>query len=769
MLLASPNFERNLDTYLGSPDRGLNRRLRLAERSTLLYLLRTACKTSPFSTLTAVAHGRFEGVDSGASPERPLFVPNMEKKSVSRLNVAVLSRVSVALLACRKLLDFLPLQLKPDCRLEGNRVRFSRRMVTFLDDAEPLTMSVKEASFQLPLSATLGALYDMMNGGCELSMRQLAELLAAKSGAGLKEIEDLLRVFVGLDLLFAPPLRPVLDSINPAEHYCEKLESLDIRRLGPALELLRGASKSANLYGASSLSERPRLLQEIGRQLTGVFEQMGAPAAPLPPTLVYEDCTVGSGPFPANEIEWRSMGGSLAVFQRLLPLFDTMLPPRMAMKGVFRIMWGEGRRCDDVRAFAELFYQDYHAPYWRAQSNGGITDESGNLRPALNVFHSPEITLIDRGRQEFADYLRRRAAEDAGAHEITLSSEALLQIAARLPATVPALQSHSFFAQPALTADGPRLVLNNVYGGLTQMMSRFVHLFEASGNACFYKGLASTLEAIQPPDAIFAEILGGHDNNLNLHPPLTRYELVMPGEQSARAPEDQIAVDDLCLEHDASSDVLRLSSKRLRREIIPVYLGFLVPIFLPELQQVLCNFSSPGFSLSVSLWAGVKGSSNAEGIEFFPRLRLDSVVLERATWHVPAALIPHREDARSDADWFLRVARWRRQHGFPQHVFVRPGRTQSDENDADADGGAIRLMRKPMYVDFDNYFTLSLLDRLASTFRGRLIFAEMLPTAEQAWVRDSGGAYVSELLLELNSTERVENREQTLAQYSYLL
>jgi len=291
------------------------------------------------------------------------------------------------------------------------------------------------------------------------------------------------------------------------------------------------------------------------------------------------------------------------------------------------------------------------------------------------------------------------------------------------------------------------------------MMSRFVHLFEAAGDTSFYKGLAGTLAAIEPPGAVFAEILGGHDNNLNLHPSLTRYELVMPGEQSARRPEDRIPVDDLYLEHDASRDVLRLFSKRLGKEVIPVYLGFLVPIFLPELQQVLCNFSSPGFSLSVSLWSGVKGSGGVDAIEFFPRIRLDRVVLERAAWHVPAEMVPHREDARGDADWFLQVARWRRQQGLPQHVFVRPGHALKNQNEADADGGATRLMRKPMYVDFDNYFTLSLLDRLSTAFRGELIFTEMLPTAEQVWVRGNGAGYVSELLLELNYTPGVDHRE----------
>ena len=61
LLLASPTLDGQLDAYLAGPGSGTraDKRTRRIERSVLSYLYRTACKTSPFSTFTAVAAGRF--------------------------------------------------------------------------------------------------------------------------------------------------------------------------------------------------------------------------------------------------------------------------------------------------------------------------------------------------------------------------------------------------------------------------------------------------------------------------------------------------------------------------------------------------------------------------------------------------------------------------------------------------------------------------------------------------------------------------------------
>jgi hypothetical protein len=59
-LLSSPLLDDAISAYIGSDNLQLNREARTVERSLVEYLLRTACKTSPFSTLTSVCLGTFE-------------------------------------------------------------------------------------------------------------------------------------------------------------------------------------------------------------------------------------------------------------------------------------------------------------------------------------------------------------------------------------------------------------------------------------------------------------------------------------------------------------------------------------------------------------------------------------------------------------------------------------------------------------------------------------------------------------------------------------
>ncbi|MFD1271513.1 lantibiotic dehydratase [Streptomyces kaempferi] len=62
LLLASPTLEERLDAFAADPadPAGVpGKRTRKMERSLLSYVYRTACKTSPFSTLTGVALGTF--------------------------------------------------------------------------------------------------------------------------------------------------------------------------------------------------------------------------------------------------------------------------------------------------------------------------------------------------------------------------------------------------------------------------------------------------------------------------------------------------------------------------------------------------------------------------------------------------------------------------------------------------------------------------------------------------------------------------------------
>jgi Lantibiotic dehydratase, N terminus len=110
-----------------------------------------------------------------------------------------------------------------------------------------------------------------------------------------------------------------------------------------------------------------------------------------------------------------------------------------------------------------------------------------------------------------------------------------------------------------------------------------------------------------------------------------------------------------------------------------------------------------------------------------PRVTIDDVVIARATWRIaPAELAwPALEEPTAR---FVAARRWARSLGMPRWVFVK---TPEEV--------------KPVYVDFDSTIYVEM---LAKQLRGASAasLSEMLPTAEQAWVLDAGGAhYAAEL------------------------
>jgi hypothetical protein len=353
-------------------------------------------------------------------------------------------------------------------------------------------------------------------------------------------------------------------------------------------------------------------------------------------------------------------------------------------------------------------------------------------------------------------------------------------------------------------------VINRVYSGLTQMFSRFVYPLAEQGDDRIAADLRENLEQLQPSGTIFAELQGGYDTNLNMHPIVTRYEIVCPGDRSSRPLAEQILLSDLSIQHDRQSNTIHLHSKRLQKEIIPLYLGFLLPTALPQLRQVLINFSCPSFSTPY-FWIGVKGGPKVGNtIAFYPRIRYGDVILQRAMWKINPEYLPKRAPTESDADYFLAITRWHKENNLPRRVFVtpdsfsppskpppeaaadaekkneNPGEEQlpvalaeaepieaeqptedpgeqpaaeatgenekKKENARDKD--ADQLVRKPMYLDFENSFNVQLLERVLTRSKSRLVMTEMLPDKDDLWLRHREQSYVTEFILELSRSQR---------------
>lgn len=127
----------------------------------------------------------------------------------------------------------------------------------------------------------------------------------------------------------------------------------------------------------------------------------------------------------------------------------------------------------------------------------------------------------------------------------------------------------------------------------------------------------------------------------------------------------------------------------------------------------------------------VNGFGMVEPRPHTPRVSIDSLVVAREAWRVPAA--EFRIGAAGELAEFLAVRRLATALGLPRRVFVQaPGEP------------------KPCYVDLLSPPLTQLLVRIAGRAgdEDQLTFSEMLPGPESAWLADTAGdRYVSELRL----------------------
>lgn len=759
VLVASPLLHQAIDGYLASDITQLDREARTVERSLLAYLFRATCKTSPFSTFTPVCLGVCA---TGGSPTDALELEldSVEKHSFTRFNMTILSRLSAQILACLEIRKALPVQITNGWQLQNGYIRYVRRkpVIDIRDLESPVPADfIQEHLMQLPVGALLSRLLEHMSGSRQEPLGSiLAHLCAYRPYQGAEAmVEEYLQHLLRLGFLIVPAFQVDIHHDRLLAAYCQNLRAIATPQTHALAHHLDTIDVRVDAYARASLAERTVLLAEIKQvvQQCAVVLNASQRSLFLPGTLLYEDTTLAPQRLVIHQDQesWTIILASLHEFQQLLPIFDERLPHKMMTRGYFQARYGVGQHCDDFFAFCDRLKQEFLRLL--QQDDLQAFDEQGNFTGRPDYFHQPEMQLLNQARLQVAEYVQRAyQALPAGRQELLLGEDFFQTLAPLVPREAQDVQSVTFLSHFARVQHEPLLILNRVYPGLTTMFSRFVYCFAEDRSAALLATLRTTLEQSQPPGTVFAELKGGYDaTNLNLHPALTPYELVCPGELSTRPHAEQIPLEDLCIQDNTDAGCLILFSKRLKKRIIPLYLGFLVPAALPEIQQVLLSFSYLT-SCTLDLWQGTKllGVPDAERpLIFAPRLRYKHLVVQRATWNVSGSLLPRRERGATDADFSLAVARWRKKLGLPANVFCAPLHAS-----AGPQTGPPPRRLKPLYVDFENYFSVLLLEATIKNTNEAFVFTEMLPEPDQLWFKHDDLAYVSEIVLEISRTGR---------------
>ncbi|WP_431782455.1 lantibiotic dehydratase [Streptomyces chumphonensis] len=731
VLLASPSLDAQLDGYLRAGDGPPDKRQRKIERSLLAYLYRTACKTSPFSTFTALALGDFTGSGTGAGREVRV---DGAWHSHPRLNVVALGRLTDAVLADPARCADLPVSPASGWGREDDRVRYVRRWTTAGDEDSAVTFdAVKDRLFFLRRSGTLDRLLALFERRPVLRHGELARWLAAESGESEEECARYLEALLRLGMVQVPSLHTTVYDTDPLLAFRQALRTLDRPWAGELAEVLAAPAGAALAYPHAPLTERRRLLGELRRQLGEVQNALGARDAKVPQTVLYED-VVADAPVAMDREAFTELAAEpLRAVERVLPAFDLTLPQRVTFKGFFVARHGRGGRCEDLLKLVHDFHEDFFDQYLTFTSRRRAYDEQGRYTPEENWLGLPQLRALDSARQTFTAHMRELWEHRGAEPELGVPAGALDEVAAELEPLSSDFVPLSHHLQLADRAEDPLVVLNRSYGGLSFPFSRFTHCFD---------GLSERLRAhnagLEPEGAVFAEVTGGPvTSNLNLHGRLTDHEIVCPGERGTLPPERRLHLEDLYLVHDEEADRLVLRSTRLGREVVPVYLGYLVPLALPEVPRTLLLLS-PTSMAPVDVWAGVPEGEPVDGVTHRPRVRHGALVLSRRRWSAPAAALPLRAPGTSDAEWFLGWHRFRRRHGLPDRVF------------ATVSGGGARgaTGAKPSYVDFDSVLSLTAFEALLASAEARVVLREALPDEDALHTVTPEGRHVAELAVE---------------------
>ena len=755
VLLQSEVLEKNMDRYL-DPARKLDKHGRQVERTLLELLYRAALKTSPFSTLTSVGLGRFSDTATRPRPE-PV---SLQQRSTTRLNIAVLARLSAVILADPALRSGLRVTLAPGASSDGETMRYVRRRTAAGTDPDAVVAidNVHENLFFLPSGPALDdvvALTREARPTLEELSRQLSDAAPERT---ITEADQLVGHLLRLGFLLAPDLQIDLRSARPTEVSVAALSTQDHPILQQLARSLQAAVVLVDAYPGTPARGRASVLRELREQVRASFEVLGASDQLVPRTVIYEDTTITGEGMEVDRGLWeRTVLPDLADLADILPAFDLNVSRRLTAKGFFRARYGVGGRCEDVVRFCHEFQRDFFEPYTRRAMRRRQFDDDNAFVPQENWFKLDDIVAVDRAREAASLHLRDlRAADPGPVEEIRLGPEFVDAVRRELPGGAQLAQPWSFFVQLAAGGEAPgRLILNQAYAGLTLMFSRFAHSIEGAGEL-----ITRILAEYSPDGAVLAELRGGYETtNLNIHPAVTQYEIVCPGDASTRPADEQVSLEDLVLVHDEEADRVRLMSTRLGREVIPVYLGFLMPMALPEIQQILLCFSPSGMA-QIDLWAGTGDPVPVDGITSYPRLALGDLVLQRRMWKLNTAVFPFRDPQHSDAEHLLRLQRWRVEHGLPRRLFAQidnaAAKSAVDDGEAPAaPDGERKAGRKPLPVDFDSWMSLQLLEQLALGASARIVLTEANPDLDELWLADEHGrSHVTELLLELYDTGR---------------
>ncbi len=731
---SSPQLCDELDKWLdgGPVDQQVLRRL-------VRYVSRAAAKTSPYSTFTSTGIGHW-GHGSGVPVSLHTGVGD---HGLVDLHGATLPELERALARRTELRGALRVRVNPSTVLFDGRLTFlgapPQEPVVEVA-ASPSVTSCLDAVADIGPSCTVDDLRRRLRGGSD------DPALADRIAGFVDKLADtgLLEVRLPISDQCDDPLGTLADWVDAAggQRY---------REVAAACRTLR-SELAAPTVPDEVTRHRERLLtiqRDVGRlgRMVGLdWDDIAAART----GAVHENTVFAR---PVAELaagRWRPALDDLDAIRHWLALYDPVLPLRLVLGTYCRERFGAGAEVPLLRLHRSLREDlSRDTPPGPGRSIG-----AAQLRRFLAPFPEPGDGGVERVRELLAArreaglaVLRKKPDHDG---TIQVDAPELAEAARGFPRYVTTPPSVACFVSPWIQDGQLRLAVNTILSGHGRGRSRWLRLARrATGpGAATDRAEDGGVTVAPSPGSVVSEVSGVFRYPFNVRFPSQPYEIDYPHTVSDRPAGQRIPLGDLVVVHDPALDMVRLRSAGLDADVLPVHTGLQAEILLPPaLQLVVRGFgASPTLQPPGRLLFQPDVAGRPDAVLALPRVNVGSVTLQRATWIVPHHLAPVRAKGDPDAEYLVRLHGWLRTHGIPAECFVQA----FTRSGPDSPQAKMTKARKPLYIDFANWFLCTVFERLLASPLDTVVFREALPTPADAIAPDAGDPRVSEIVIELS-------------------
>lgn len=733
LAMSSPLLPAAAERYCSRPWDQLDKRGRKSEQHLLRYGLRAGTKTSPFSQYTVIGYPHDDGAEA---------TPGSDVVSEITLNSAYVRRLEAALRRTPGVAERLSVHPAVGLRLVDGKLIGTGQRDALGAAAADIADRYGEAQVSIPASPVAMAVLSWLRQQDreEAVIDDLVETLASNV-SGLAR-QDALRFIhhlqdCGVLTCAAIVHEQSTDPLGDISRWLTPLaDAGDSELLDEVAEQLARLTQIQTSLAEAPAGERAQLL---GRSETIAGELLAALGddvtdRPLPSPLWYEDARL-AGPTPDTGGEWTPAMEQIGELLDIIHVFDEQHVFMRVLRHRFIERFGTGGSTSDLEELSRLYLPAYDDAL---QINEGLPHPLIDADPVLRAL----VTLRERLLSELREHL---LTGETGT-DLHVPQEWLARVREELPdwcTQRPA--SYAVFLQPRGPVPGDGAVLNKIYNGWGNYVSRFLthapdHVLDR---------VRDTIAGHFPAGETVAEFRPVNGFNANVHPLLTAQEI----DVSGRPAEGTLPLDSLDIRHNTETDRVELVERDTGARVHPFYLGFLIPYYLPSRLVPLTAMGGNGSimfepQVSADRTPGVDRSR----IRSYPRIVWRDLVIARRRWIVPADEIPVPHPGEQDADYFIRFNAWRHAAGLPDELFLHPPAPEMEPGQVNDYFGSYLSNRKPQYVAATGRLHCLHLRRLLVEQPGvDVVFEEALPAPRDA-LKVAGGRHTSEVVVDFYRT-----------------